>query len=73
MIRDKYARGSVSILDLLDAQNQAFVRDQEAAIAVYRYLSDVVEFQRSIAWFATFKTEEEQNEWLDQFEKFGQD
>jgi outer membrane protein TolC len=69
VIKDKYAQGGVSILDLLDAQNQAFVQRQSAAIAVYNYLDDLLEFQRSMAWFETFKTDGEKDEWADEFKR----
>lgn len=56
VVRKKYAQGSVSILDLLDAQNQALTQDQAAAIAVNAYLQDIIQFQRVIAWFEFMKS-----------------
>lgn len=70
VIRDKYASGSVSILDLLDAQNQANVEAQTAAIAVYTYLQDLIAYQRAISWFAADRTEEEQDQWFQRFQAF---
>jgi outer membrane protein len=63
IVQEKYAQGLVSILDLLDAQNQALAEDRAAAIAVYEYLKRLYEFQRAISWFQDFKTEEERDEW----------
>ncbi|MDX1386636.1 MAG: TolC family protein, partial [bacterium] len=51
IVKEKYAEGKVGILDLLDAQNEYITREQEAALAVYRYISDVLEVQRSMAYF----------------------
>jgi outer membrane protein TolC len=55
--QDKYARGLVSILNLLDAQNQAFVANQNATIAVYTYLTDIINMQRAISWFEIEQSE----------------
>ena len=61
IVQDKYSQGTVSILDLLDAQNQSFTRKQAAIISVYKYLEDVFELQRSISWFEIDKTQEEKD------------
>lgn len=68
VIKDKYARGAVSILDLLDAQNQSFVASQNAAIAVYSYLRDVYEMQRAMAWYEADQSEAEKDAWAAAFE-----
>jgi len=59
VVQDKYARGRVHILDLLDAQNQVAVQDQAAALAVYTYLGDLVECQRALSWFEADKSQAE--------------
>ncbi|NJB67249.1 outer membrane protein TolC/ABC-type uncharacterized transport system substrate-binding protein [Desulfobaculum xiamenense] len=64
VIRDKYARGAVSILDLLDAQNQSRVQEQAAVIAIYAYLGDVLDFQRSVGWFELDRTPEQKRDFL---------
>jgi outer membrane protein TolC len=65
VIKDKYARGVVSILDLLDAQNQAFVARQQAAIAVYSYLEDIIDMQRIVSWFEVHKDDTERDALVD--------
>ena len=45
--------------DLLEAQSARFAAEQNRQIATYRFLLDYIEFQRSIAWFEIFKTEQE--------------
>jgi outer membrane protein TolC len=70
VIKDKYARGVVSILDLLDAQNQAFVANQNAAIAVYTYLQDIVELQRAMSWFEFEQSEAAKDAWVARLEGF---
>ncbi len=70
VIRDKYARGAVSILDLLDAQNQSFTANQNATLAVYGYLRDVYDLQRAIAWFEWTGSEAEKDAWVREFAAF---
>ncbi len=59
VVRDKYAYGIVSITDLLEAQTTSFSASQAATEAVYRFLDDLVEFQRALAFFEAEKTPEE--------------
>jgi len=49
LVRDAYARGSASILDLLDAQNAALSAELAAMTAVYDFIDDWAEVQRSVA------------------------
>ena len=61
LVQDKYAQGLVNITDLLVAQTESFAAGQRAAAAVSLFLIDLVEFQRSIAWFEFEQTQEEQD------------
>ena len=70
LVQEKYARGSVSIVDLLDAQNQSFVANQNATIAGYRFLEDLVALQRVVAWFEFEKSEAEKDQWVRGFQQF---
>ncbi|MDP8217771.1 MAG: ABC transporter substrate binding protein [Candidatus Theseobacter exili] len=70
IVQDKYAQGTVSILDLLDAQNQSFSQDQAATIAVYTYMEDIVELQRSASWFEIDKNPEEKEIFLTNLEAY---
>ena len=67
LVQDKYARGAATIIDLLDAQNQALVQEQAATMAVYRYLQDLVRFQRAMAWFEFEKSEQDRQAWIQGF------
>ena len=49
LVQDAYGRGAASILDLLDAQNAALTAGFVAETAVYVFLDDWAEVQRSIA------------------------
>lgn len=73
LVQDKYARGAATVLDLLDAQNEAQAQEQAAVIAVYRYLQDLVRFQRAMSWFEHQKTEQERQAWIQGFATFTTD
>ncbi len=47
LVTDAYARGVVSIIDLLDAQNAALNAEELAANAVYDFLIDLLELERA--------------------------
>ena len=68
VIQDKYANGKASILDLVDAQNQSFVQEQAAVIAVYEFMQNMLEVQRAMAWFEMTATTEEVHAWLTKLE-----
>ncbi len=54
----------LSIIDLLDAQNQALSADLDAANAVYNFLIDFMGVERAIGEFVTFMPEDSRQEWL---------
>lgn len=56
VVQDKYTRGKASILDLLDAQNQAITQEQNAVIAIYTYVADMLRYQRAISWMEADRT-----------------
>lgn len=70
IVSDKYERGATQIIDVLDAQNQALREEINAAVALTTYLDDIIEFQRSIAWFEKFQTPESRAAWINHFRRF---
>ncbi len=64
VVTDKYKEGAVSIIDLLDAQNQFLVAQQNATVSLFRFLNDLVTYQRAIGWFEILKEPDEKAEWL---------
>ncbi|MGD2063805.1 MAG: TolC family protein, partial [Nitrospirota bacterium] len=64
LVTDAYARGVLSILDLLDAQNASLVADQLAATAVYDFLIDMLDAERAAGAFSLLMTPEEREAWL---------
>jgi outer membrane protein TolC len=64
LVADSYSRGLKSIIDLIDAQNQALVANQQAANAVYDFIIDLISVQRSAGNFFLFTSFEERSEWI---------
>ena len=65
IVTDAYSRGAISILDLLDAQNAALVAEESAANAVFNFLIDLMNLQRSLGGFDFFLDERGLGEWLE--------
>ena len=70
LVTDSYERGIKSIIDLLDAQNQAIVSNQKAANSAYDFLVDLMGVERSVGRFFFLLTEQERREWLGRFEEY---
>jgi outer membrane protein TolC len=68
VVSDAYGRGVVSIIDLLDAQNNALVAELLAANAVYDFLIDLMEVERSIGQFDFFRSEENREAFFERLE-----
>ena len=59
LVTESYVTGAVSITELLDAQAAALRASEGASNAVYDFLIDLMEVERSVASFSFFQTEEE--------------
>ncbi|BCS97211.1 cation efflux system protein [Desulfoluna limicola] len=70
LVTDSYVRGVLSIIDLLDAQNLALVAEQQAANAVYDFLTNLMEVQRSTGAFFLYADEAERDEWFGKMEHY---
>ena len=70
IVRQKYERGETPLVDMLEAQNQAFRGDIDAAVSTIDYLKDILEYQRSIGWFETLQTPEARDAWLNHLDRF---
>ena len=64
LVREKYVNGIVNITDLLVAQSANFVAEQAVAVAVHKFLMDMILLQRSIAFMEEEKSEEEKTQLL---------
>ena len=70
LVLDGYARGAVSIITLLDAQEAALKADEAAAGAVYAFLTDLMKVERAIGQFYFFRTPEERQAFLKRLDDF---
>lgn len=61
IVQDSYTRGTVSIIDLLDAQNASLIADNQAANAGYDFLIDVVRVGRAIGKYYFLASQEERD------------
>jgi len=64
LVTDAYTHGALSILDLLDAQNAALVAEESATNAVFVFLIDLMNLQRSLGRFDLFLDEQGLDDWL---------
>lgn len=60
LTQDAYARGSVSVVELLDAQNTAVNSDLAAANAVYEYLVSIMTLERKNGRYLSLLSPEKQ-------------
>ena len=70
VVRDGYSRGTMSILDLLDAQNAALVAELRAATAVYDFVRTLMEVERAAARFDFFLTPRDQADWFERVARY---
>lgn len=70
LVTDAYSRGAVSILDLLDAQNAALVAEESSTNAVFDFLIDLMNLQRSAGGFDFFLDEQGLDSWLKRLQRY---
>ena len=68
LVAAAYAEGAVSIIDVLDAQNDLFEAEQQAASATYRFLSDVMEVERATGSFLVLRSQSEKDAIFEELE-----
>jgi len=64
LVTDAYARGAVSIVELIDAQNSALVAGQAASNAEYDFLNDLMGLDRAMSRFDFLMDTAERNQWF---------
>jgi outer membrane protein len=70
LVVDGYRQGVLSILDVLDAQTELLNANLNATNAVYQYLIDLMEVQRSVGQFDFFLSAEGRRQWFDKLDAF---
>lgn len=73
LITDSYERGTKSIIDLLDAQNQTLVSDEQAANSGYNFLVDLMNLQRAAGQSDFFIDEQKREDWQREFQDFARE
>jgi outer membrane protein TolC len=69
MVYESYLLGEVSLLVLLDAQEQKFKADYSAVIAYYTFLIDLLSLEESIGYFPFLEPQEEVDLIIDELER----
>ena len=64
VVQAKYARGTASLVALLDAQHNAVTQQKKADLALYAYFEDLVALQRAMSWFAWTAPQQSAQQWL---------
>lgn len=70
LVQDEYAKGLSSIVDLVDAQNEALSDNLNALSSEYEFLINVFNTDRAVGRFELLRTPEERQEFLSRFEAY---
>ncbi len=70
LVTDAYSLGVVSIIDLLDAQNAAFVSEFSAVNANYEFLLDLMEIERAVGRFTFFSAPQERAAYFERLQAY---
>jgi outer membrane protein TolC len=70
IVQDSYAKGAVSISELLDAQNNALTARLSAAEAEYRFLSDYVSLLKAAGDFSPLLHGQYSADWFERLNKY---
>jgi outer membrane protein TolC len=70
LVLDQYSRGAVDIIKLVDTQTNYLNANLAAANAVYDFLIDMVNIQRSIGKFDYFQYTEDRESWFNRLNAF---
>ena len=70
ILQKKYAKGTASITDLVDAQRDKFTRESDAVIAIYNFLQNLATLDRAISRFQFFSTGKERKVWLEEMKSY---
>lgn len=70
LVADAYSRGTVQLIDLLDAQTTYLQAEQNAANANYQFLLDLMEMERALGRFTFFAAPDEREAWIAALEAY---
>jgi outer membrane protein TolC len=70
IVRESYSQGTVTITQLLDAQNAAITARLNAANAIYVFLIDLLNMERATGQFYMLMTDQERENYSNELEAF---
>lgn len=70
LVTDFYSNGIKSIIDVIDAQNQMLVANQQAINASYDFIMDLIDVQRSLGYFFLFESQEDRDIWINRLDQY---
>ena len=70
LVQDEYAQGRVSIVSLIDAQNEALNVKLHKLDSEYEFLISVLKTERAVGKFSLLNTDEDQQNFLNRFEVY---
>ncbi|MCP5049368.1 MAG: TolC family protein [bacterium] len=70
LVRDAYSKGTVSITELADAQNNALNADLNAMNSVYEFLLGILETERATGRFTLMSSAGQQQEFFNRFKAY---
>lgn len=70
LVTESYSQGAVQIVTLIDAQNASLAANEGASDAVYNFLIDLMNVERSIGQFDFLRTPQEQADFMGRLEEF---
>ncbi len=73
IVTESYSRGTVSILELLDAQNFDLVAEQVAASSVFDFMIDMVNVERAVGKFWFMRSLQNKESMLEKLEQFARE
>ena len=70
LVQDAYAKGGVSVVELVDAQNAALNAQSNALNSVYEFLTSILKAERAVGQFSLLSTPEEREEFIKRREAY---
>lgn len=70
LVTDRYRKGTVDVVRLIDAQTESFQAGLNAANALYDFLGDFVEVERAVGAFQFMKNQEQRDDFVRRVQAF---
>ena len=70
IVQNSYSAGQLNITTLIDAQNNALATELQAANAVYSFIQDFLNLERSIGYFNFLATPDEQSDFFQKLQEY---